>query len=276
MNPGALLLGLLLSGCVTAPEIPPDIRKETRRVAAGGESIMVDFYFRPGKSPRPVAVAVHGFLANKDRMAHWGVLLAQEGFIAAVPTNPTLADDHRNKTAIVGLVRAARGGPWPVDARPDGRVALVGFSRGGFETLLAAAELGDAVGAWVGLDPVDRGGRGDAAARKVSVPGLALLADPAPLNANGNAAAMLSGYAGPLRVIGVTGAGHLDAESPRGNGKFTEFERHTVEFLRRVLVMSRRSGHTASQGRTGYSASKVTTMAPRRSPCWKSTASSSG
>jgi pimeloyl-ACP methyl ester carboxylesterase len=232
---------LLLAGCVSAPEIPPEVRKETHRVESGGESSVVDFYFRAGNAPQPLAVVVHGFLANKDRMAHWGVLLAREGFIVAVPSNPTFANDKRNTAAIVGLVKLGRAGLWPVGAKTDGRVVLVGFSRGGFESLLAAAELGEVVDAWVGLDPVDRDGKGRLAAAKVRTPGLALLADPAPLNANGNARGMLSAYGGELQVVQIRDTGHLDAESPRGSRKFAEFERRTLAFLRRVFEMSRRS-----------------------------------
>jgi pimeloyl-ACP methyl ester carboxylesterase len=231
----ALLFALLLSGCVSVPDIPPEIRKETHRVELGRENVAVDFYFRPGKTPRPLAVVVHGFLANKDRMAHWGVLLAREGFIVAVPTNPTYANDDGNTAAVVDLVNLGRAGRWPIDANTDSRVALVGFSRGGFETILAAAELGGDVEAWVGLDPVDRNGKGCAAAAKVRVPGLALLADPAPLNANGNARGMLSVYRGELEVVRVPQAGHLDAESPQRGGKFADFEERAVNFLRRVF-----------------------------------------
>jgi len=235
--PRALCLALLLSGCVSMPELPPEIRRETHRVQAGGESIPVDFYFRPGAKPKPLAVVVHGFLANKDRMAHWGVVLAREGFLVAVPTNPTYANDGRNTAVIVGLIKQGCAGHWPIRAKTNGRVALVGFSRGGFETMLAAAELGDLADAWVGLDPVDRNGEGRAAASKVRAPGLALLADPAPLNANGNARGMLSAYGGGLEVVRVRGAGHLDAESPRRSGKFAEFERRVVDFLRRVFEL---------------------------------------
>ena len=237
MTARARLCALLLAGCVSAPEMPPEIRKETHRIEAGGEPLAVDFYFRPGNTPRPLVVVGHGFLANKGRMAHWGVLLAREGFVVAVPTDPTYADDRRNTAAIVDLVKTGRAGQWPVAATTDGRAALVGFSRGGFATMLAAAELRDAMKAWVGLDPVDRDGKGRSAASKVRVPGLALLADPAPLNANGNARGMLAVYGGELEVVRIRGAGHLDAESPRGNGKFSEFERHTVAFLRRVFEM---------------------------------------
>ena len=233
-----LLFAVLLSaGCVSRPDRSADIRQETHRVLTGRESVAVDFYYRSGPGRRPLAVVVHGFLANKDRMAHWGVLLARAGFLVAVPTNPTYANDDRNVAAIVGLVKAGRAGAWPVAAGSDGRVALVGFSRGGFETMLAAAELGDAVDAWVGLDPVDRDGKGRAAAADVRVPGLALLADPAPINANGNARGMLSAYGGKLEIMPVRGSGHLDAESPRRGGKFAEFAEPVLVFLRRVFEM---------------------------------------
>ena len=235
MRQRACLFALVLSGCVSAPEMPPEIRRETHRVALGKESIAVDFYFRPTPRPRPLAVVVHGFLASKDRMAHWGVLLAREGFLVAVPTNPTYANDDRNTAAIVELVKMGRAEGWPIRAGTDSRVALVGFSRGGFETMLAAAESGDSVTAWVGLDPVDRNGQGRTAAGKVRIPGLALLADPAPLNANGNARGMLSAYGGQLEVVRVSQAGHLDAEAPRRGGKFAEFEERVVDFLRRVF-----------------------------------------
>lgn len=230
-----LLLSVLVAGCVTAPEIPREIRKETRCVRAGEETVSVDFYYRPVDQPRPFVVVVHGFLANKERMAHWGVLLAEEGFVAAVPTNPTFANDNRNASAIVALVEAGRSGHWPVPMQNDGRAVLVGFSRGGYETLLAAAELGNAVDAWIGLDPVDRDGKGMAAARKARLPGLALLADPAPLNANGNAHRMLSAYAGPLEISHVPGAGHLDAESPGRNGRSGLFRSRALAFLERAV-----------------------------------------
>ena len=230
-----LCLALLAAGCVAAPEIPTDIRKETHRVGAGGEAFHADFYFQRSDQPRPLAVVVHGFLATKERMAHWGVTLSREGFIVAVLTNPTRANDNRNTAAIVGLVQAGRAGQWPVAAKTDGRVVLVGFSRGGYETLLAAADLGDAIDAWVGLDPVDRDGKGKTAAAKVRVPGLALLADPAPLNAIGNARGMLPHYTGPLEVVRLPDTGHLDAESPQRKEKFTLFEGRVLRFLRNTI-----------------------------------------
>ena len=232
MNRALLIVVLLAAGCVSKPDLPPDIRKETHRVDVRGENVAVDFYYRPDGVTRPLAVVVHGFMANKQRMAHWGVILAREGFVVAVPTNPTYANDDRNAAAIVALVEGGRAGQWPVSARTDGRAVLVGFSRGGLETILAASALGDRVDAWIGLDPVDLNGKGKAAAARVRVPGLALLADPQPLNANGNARSMLDAYAGPLEVVAVPNSSHLDGESPRRNGKFSEFERPVIRFLR--------------------------------------------
>jgi dienelactone hydrolase len=232
VNRALLIVVLLAAGCVSKPDLPPDIRKETHRVDVRGENVAVDFYYRPDGVARPLAVVVHGFMANKQRMAHWGVILAREGFVVAVPTNPTYANDDRNAAAIVALVEGGRAGQWPVSARTDGRAVLVGFSRGGLETILAASALGDRADAWIGLDPVDLNGKGKAAAARVRVPGLALLADPQPLNANGNARSMLDAYAGPLEVVAVPNSSHLDGESPRRNGKFSEFERPVICFLR--------------------------------------------
>ena len=235
MNRLLLAVVLSASGCVSQPDVPADIRKETRSVQVGREDVPVDFYYRADGGPGPMAVIVHGFLANKERMAHWGVALAREGFVAAAPSNPTRANDERNTAAIVGLVQAGRAGQWPVPAKTDGRVVLVGFSRGGLETLLAGAQLGDAIDAWVGLDPVDRNGKGKTAAAKMRVPGLALLADPAPLNANGNARGILLHYAGPLEVVRLPDTGHLDVESPRRKEKFALFEQRVLGFLQKTV-----------------------------------------
>jgi dienelactone hydrolase len=232
VNRALLIVVLLAAGCVSNPDLPPDIRKETRRVDVRGENVAVDFYYRPDGVTRPLAVVVHGFMANRQRMVHWGVILAREGFVVAVPTNPTYANNDRNAAAIVALVEGGRAGQWPISARTDGRAVLVGFSRGGLETILAASALGDRADAWIGLDPVDLNGKGKAAAARVRVPGLALLADPQPLNANGNARSMLDAYAGPLEVVAVPNSSHLDGESPRRNGKVSEFERPVIRFLR--------------------------------------------
>lgn len=200
--------------CTTTPELPAGVVKQSTRVPCGKESVAVDFYFQKQASPQPMVVVVHGFSRSKRYMAGWGADIAGHGMIAAVMTQPYWAKHIRNGKAIARIAELGRAGKWPINARGNGKVGLVGFSMGGLTTLLAAATLSQPMDAWVGLDPVDHAGRGAAKAALVKVPGLALLAEPSPFNGQGNALAMLHDYGGPLQVMKVTGATHCDAESP--------------------------------------------------------------
>jgi|688.fasta_scaffold13202_2 pimeloyl-ACP methyl ester carboxylesterase len=254
-----------LAGCVSRPAVPENVIKDSKMIQSGAGRIPVDFYRPRNSRPAPVVVVVHGFLGRKENMAHWGVALSEAGMIAVVPTMPALVDPARNARAVVELTESARSARLPVAARSSGKVALVGFSKGGLETLMAAAMLKPPVNAWVGLDPVDRHGQGQIAAAGVRVPGLALLAEASALNDNGNARQLLSMFGGRLRQVSVKGADHLDAESPRGgpdNEMFAIFRRETLDFLQSELGLS--------------SPANVTTIAPRKSPSAKPVASSSG
>lgn len=260
-----LLAALLLSACVTRPDIPANVVKSSRVMVSGKDRLSVDFYYPANAKRAPMVIVMHGFLGRKESMSHWGVALARARMIVAVPTGPAIVDPERNAQAVADLARWGRGGQWPVPVAPNGRLALVGFSKGGLETIMAASMLKPSADAWVGLDPVDRQQQGESAARAVRAPGLALLADASALNDNGNARMMLSKYGGTLRVISVEGSNHLDAESPRGgqeNEKFAVFLRETVSFLQSALRVS--------------PSEKVTTIAPRKSPSAKPVASSSG
>ena len=210
------ITAVLLIGttCTTVPELPAGVVKQSSQVECGKDSVAVDFYFQKQAALQPLVVVVHGFSRSKRYMAGWGADLAGHGMIAAVMTQPYWAKHSLNGQAIARLVELGRAGKWPVDARSNGKVGLVGFSMGGLTTLLAAASLSPPVDAWVGLDPVDHAGRGAAKAALVKVPGLALLAEPSAFNGQGNALAMLHDYGGPLQVIKVTGTTHCDAESP--------------------------------------------------------------
>jgi len=210
------IAAVLLIGttCTTIPELPAGVVKQSSQVACGKDSVTVDFYFQKQAAPQPLIVVVHGFSRSKRYMAGWGADLASHGMIAAVMTQPYWAGHSLNGQAIARLVELGRAGKWPIDARGNGKVGLVGFSMGGLTTLLAAASLSPPVDAWVGLDPVDHAGRGAAKASLAKVPGLALLAEPSPFNGQGNALTMLHDYGGSLQVIKVTGATHCDAESP--------------------------------------------------------------
>lgn len=200
--------------CTSPPKLPDGVVKETHQLECAGERMTVDFYFRTDGEPAPQVVVAHGFSRGRRHMAGWGAALAERGMIAAVPTQPRLAAHARNGRALAALAEQGRAGLWPVAARGDGRTALAGFSMGGLTTLLAAASLEPPAAAWVGLDPVDARDLGAAAARGMSTPGLALLAEPAPCNAHGNAVAMLRHYGGPLRMLRVRGATHCDPEAP--------------------------------------------------------------
>ena len=206
-----LLIG---TTCTTIPELPAGVVKQSSQVECGKDSVAVDFYFQRRVAPQPLVVVVHGFSRSKRYMAGWGADLASHGMIVAVMTQPYWAEHSRNAEAIARLVELGRAGKWPISARGNGKGGLVGFSMGGLTTLLAAASMSPPVDAWVGLDPVDHAGSGAAKAALVTAPGLALLAEPSPFNAQGNALAMLHDYGGPLQVIKVTGATHCDAESP--------------------------------------------------------------
>ena len=89
----------------------------------------------------------------------------------------------------------------------------MGFSMGGLCTLLAAATNAQ-VRCWVGLDPVDAGQKGAAAAKGLSIPCAVLQAEPGSCNANGNAKEMVAGLSGPLFALRVRNATHTDPEQP--------------------------------------------------------------
>jgi pimeloyl-ACP methyl ester carboxylesterase len=189
----------------------------------------------------------HGFTRSKRYMAGWGADLAARGMVVAVLTQPYLAKHQRNAQAIADLADLGRAGEWPVAARGNGKVALVGYSMGGLTTLLAASKIARPIDAWVGLDPVDFEGRGAVAAARLRAPGLALIAEPAPFNRDGNAQPMLKRYGGELQVLKVVGASHMDAEYPVDwLGQFAcgwvkperqaHFRRLTLDFLSAVLL----------------------------------------
>jgi hypothetical protein len=207
-----LALMLMAATCTTTPVLTAGVVKQTQTVDCGGISVKVDFYFRKDRLPRPGVVVAHGFSRSRRYMAGWGALLAERGMVVAVLTQPYWAKHTRNAQAIVDLAEAGRRGQWP--APLDGQIGLMGFSMGGLTTLTAAARMHPAVDAWVGLDPVDFEDRGAALAAKVTVPGLVLLAEPAPFNRNGNGVAMVKGYGGPITLWKVKGATHCDPESP--------------------------------------------------------------
>jgi len=146
-------------------------------------------------------------------MAGWGRHLAGEGYLVAVPDLPAWSDHARNGRAINDVVAWLVGNP-PAAVEIDAtRIGLVGFSAGGLATLLAAADNPRVV-AWVGLDPVDRGGAGVAAVGRVGARPFIVTAEPSSCNGRGNAAAIAGAFGDRVTLTHVPGASHADAEWP--------------------------------------------------------------
>lgn len=262
---------VLLAGC--ASESPPvtgqlpvpstQPSQTSLRVEVREGAFDCDLYLPARREPAPLVVVAHGFSRTKASMADWGRCLSREGFAAAVPTLPAWSDHARNGRAIRELV------DW-LQARPDmkglidtRRIGVMGFSAGGMATLLAAAD-DPRVAVWVGLDPVDRGGQGAAAAARLKCPSLILRAEPHACNARGNAVTIAQAITADYMCLIVSGATHTDAEWPtdgmaewvcgRSSPQRREvFVQYALAGLRTVLLSDATSsailGGTAEDGR---------------------------
>lgn len=146
-------------------------------------------------------------------MAGWGRRLAQQGFVVAIPDMPTLADYPHNARFINELVEALCDGSIDPSCKVDSnRIGLIGLSAGGLATLLAAADNPN-VKVWVGLDPVDRGGLGVAAAPRVLAHTFIVRAPASMWNSDGNAVVLRDALPGCIDTL-VPDAIHIDPEWP--------------------------------------------------------------
>lgn len=224
---------------------PPGLRVETQRWSLQGETVPVDLYLPAKRERAPVVLLAHGFTRHRRVLAGWGHLLAQQGLIAVVPNLPAFADPERNARALVELADRALAKPALGTTAPEGRLVYAGHSMGGFASLLAAARDPRAL-AWIGLDPVDFGGRGQQALIDLQIPALALLAEPGPWNRNGNARTWLDLATPSLTVLRVRGSTHCDPEHPTSRlaelacgrtdpQRRAVYERHALALLRHVL-----------------------------------------
>jgi dienelactone hydrolase len=224
--------------------LPAGVTKRTEQIALTGQSVAVDFYLPPAPGPAPVVVIAHGFTRNRKTMAGWGDMLAREGFVAVVPDLPSLADHARNGRALAELLAEVQAGQLIPPPKPSGHAAMVGFSAGGFWTLLAAAGNTN-VSCWVGLDPVAMGPSATRAAESLAIPCFVLRAKPAPWNANGCARQTFATLPGPAFSLAVKNATHVDAENPTSRaaewacGKSDPARR---EVFGRYLLASLRAG----------------------------------
>lgn len=227
------------------PPLPDGVVKQISRVVLTGRAVTVDIYAQTGATNAPVVIVAHGFSRGRRHMAGWGGMLAANGFIAAIPDQPTWADAPRNARALVELLAKLRSGEIAQAATTGRRAAMVGFSLGGLSTLMAASQA--KADAWVGLDPVDMGGLGRRAATGNRIPSAVLLAEPAPWNHYGTAQQIIRSLPNPPFSLRVRGATHCDVEWPSdwlgriacGPTETTRrdvFARYTLAFLRATLM----------------------------------------
>lgn len=224
---------------------PPGVRVETQRWSLQGETVPVDLHLPPQATRAPVVLLAHGFTRHRRVLAGWGHLLAQQGLIAVVPNLPAFADPERNARALVELADLVLAKPAFGATAPDGRLIYAGHSMGGFASLLAAARDPRAL-AWIGLDPVDFGGRGRQTLTHLQIPALALLAEPDAWNLNGNAGTWQDLATPSLTVLRVRGSTHCDPEHPTSRlaelacghtdpARRAVYERHALVLLRHLL-----------------------------------------
>jgi dienelactone hydrolase len=250
----ALLLSALLwmgliwlsTGCRTpASGTPEGVLKSELKVKLTGKEVSVDFYLPRDVKKAPVVVVAHGFTHSRLNMAGWGGLLASNGFITAIPDLPDWADHDRNSRAISELLNLINSRALVAEPEPTGAGAFMGYSMGGLSTLLAAATNGQAR-CWLGLDPVDAGQKGAAAAKGLRIPCAVLLAEPCHCNANGNAKQIVAGLSGPVFALRVRNATHTDPEQPTDwlaklacgkadAGRHAIFERYALAVLKTVF-----------------------------------------
>lgn len=213
-----VLLQALIVGCSsshpTATIAPSGVQcLADQRAELPSGAVTFDLYLPPGPTPAPLVVVAHGFSRSKTNMAGWGRQLAEDGFIAAVPTLPNWSDHAGNGVALNELAAWLRqASPHAARIRPD-CLGMMGFSAGGLATLLAAAD-NPAVTVWVGLDPVDRNRLGATAATRLQAQAVILLADPSACNAHGNAADIAQTLGDRCRTVRIPNAVHVDAEWP--------------------------------------------------------------
>lgn len=248
-----LSLLLLLAGCVVleranrvpAVVIPADVTKQRVKAILQGQQVSVDLYLPKVHEKAPLVVLVHGFMRNREVMAGWGVRLAQEGMVVAAINTPFFSNHVRNAQAVVDTVGLARDGRLVPKWKAGGTLALMGHSAGGFATLLASAQVKPTL--WIGLDPVDFFGKAEAAAREITTPGLALLAEPGAWNRHGNVGDCLNAYAGPMLALRVKDSTHCDPEDPstvaaewacgeRDPGRLTVYQKYALAALRHHLM----------------------------------------
>ncbi len=207
---------LIVAGCanrVPSLAVPEGVIKRTPKLVLQGKEVPVDLYLPQNVETAPIVIVVHGFSRNRHVIAGWGHLLALNGMIAVVPNLPSLTDQRCNIRAIGELIALVHAPGHLTHPAPNGEVALIGHSAGGFDTLIAAPGE-KRVRCWIGLDPVDFGDHGLRAVKSLHIPGLMLLAESGAWNRHANALPWLQASANPLIALRIKGSTHCDPENP--------------------------------------------------------------
>jgi len=168
--------------------------------------------FQPDQAVSDVNIVLsHGFMRNRRHVAGWAEHLASWGLMVYTPnlchTTAFDSDHVQNGIDLVALATSvARGGG----------TIYIGHSAGGLASLLAASTDPAAV-AVLGLDPVDSGGLGVAAAADLAIPARALLAEGSSCNSQNNGYDMTVA-ASDHQALLIPGADHCSFESPTDAG----------------------------------------------------------
>jgi len=190
--------------------------KDTVSVAIAGYQEDVDIYRPSARASEGVAIVAHGFTRSRARHRNLGRALAEAGVTAVIPDLPNVVDLWGNGDAIVELAQEVAAGALGAMPVEPSRLVLIGTSAGGLATVLAAAKLPGVAG-WIGLDPVDRTGRGRAAAALVSAPAVVLLAGASNCNLLGSGRDIARALPHLLRSRAFKDATHCDFEDPTTN-----------------------------------------------------------
>ncbi|MFO0636879.1 MAG: hypothetical protein U0168_28955 [Nannocystaceae bacterium] len=162
---------------------------------------------RPGDvDDAPTVVLAHGFQGNRGSMAGWAEHWASWGARVVTPDlcHATVIDaDHaQNGADLVVLAQAVAPGP----------VMYAGYSAGGLAAVLAAAQDGTAI-ALLGLDMVDAGGLGAAAAAAVVAPAHDVVSESSMCNSSANGVPVF-GAMTDSNVVRLFEADHCDFQNP--------------------------------------------------------------
>jgi pimeloyl-ACP methyl ester carboxylesterase len=200
----AIAAAVIASTTTAAAQLPGDARRfEAKR----GCELRYRVHPAAVESKLPVALIAHGFLRNGEFMEGWAQAFAAVGVTAVTVdlcSSSALDGRHADNGADLVALRHALG----ID-----EAIYVGVSAGGLAALVAAANDTQATRGLLLLDPVNAGGQARAAAGRIRVPVLALVARPQMCNAWRNIDRALETMP-HATIVPIEDASHCDFEWP--------------------------------------------------------------